>query len=47
LRTDRPRVFGGGLRRPKHGGRGSVVAGTVTAIGAKVADLGPGDEVFG
>jgi NADPH:quinone reductase-like Zn-dependent oxidoreductase len=36
-----------GLRRPKHGARGTEVAGTVTEVGARVADLRPGDEVFG
>jgi NADPH:quinone reductase-like Zn-dependent oxidoreductase len=37
----------GGLRRPKHGVRGTEVAGTVAEVGAKVADLRPGGEVFG
>lgn len=36
-----------GLRRPKHGVRGSDVAGTVMAVGSTVSDLQPGDEVFG
>jgi NADPH:quinone reductase-like Zn-dependent oxidoreductase len=36
-----------GLRRPKHGVRGTEVAGTIGEVGAKVADLRPGDEVFG
>src|SRR5262249_26436085 len=36
-----------GLRRPRHGIRGTEVAGTVTATGARVAGLRPGDEVFG
>jgi NADPH:quinone reductase-like Zn-dependent oxidoreductase len=36
-----------GLRRPRHGVRGTEVAGTVTEVGARVADLRPGDEVFG
>ncbi len=36
-----------GLRRPRHGVRGSDVAGTVTEVGANVTDLRPGDEVFG
>ncbi len=40
------RLFGG-LRRPRHGVRGVDVAGTITQVGAKVTDLGPGDEVFG
>jgi NADPH:quinone reductase-like Zn-dependent oxidoreductase len=36
-----------GLRRPKVRVRGWDVAGTVEAIGAKVADFQPGDEVMG
>jgi NADPH:quinone reductase-like Zn-dependent oxidoreductase len=36
-----------GLRRPKHSVRGTDVAGTVSEVGARVADLRPGDEVFG
>lgn len=40
------RLFAG-LRRPRHGVRGTEVAGTVAEVGAKVADLRPGDEVFG
>jgi NADPH:quinone reductase-like Zn-dependent oxidoreductase len=36
-----------GLRRPRHGVRGTEVAGTVTEVGAKVADPHPGDKVFG
>ena len=36
-----------GLRRPKHPVRGSDVAGTVEAVGQRVTDLQPGDEVFG
>ncbi len=36
-----------GLRRPRHSVRGTEVAGTVTEVGARVADLRPGDEVFG
>jgi NADPH:quinone reductase-like Zn-dependent oxidoreductase len=36
-----------GLRRPKHRVRGTDIAGTVTEVGARVADLRPGDEVFG
>ena len=36
-----------GLRRPKHGVRGTEVAGMVTEAGARVTDLRPGDEVFG
>jgi len=40
------RLFAG-LRRPKHPVRGADVAGTVTAVGSRVTDLRPGDEVFG
>jgi NADPH:quinone reductase-like Zn-dependent oxidoreductase len=40
------RLFAG-LRRPRHGVRGTEVAGTVAEVGAKVTDLRPGDEVFG
>jgi NADPH:quinone reductase-like Zn-dependent oxidoreductase len=36
-----------GLRRPKLGVRGTDVAGTVEAIGAKVTRLSVGDDVFG
>jgi NADPH:quinone reductase-like Zn-dependent oxidoreductase len=36
-----------GLRRPKHLVRGSDVAGVVEAVGARVADFQPGDEVLG
>ena len=36
-----------GLRRPRQGVRGGEVAGVVAAVGANVADLRPGDEVFG
>ena len=36
-----------GLRRPRNGVRGSDVAGTVAAVGAKVTRLRVGDEVFG
>ncbi len=36
-----------GLRRPKSRVAGHEMAGTVEAVGAKVTDLQPGDEVFG
>jgi NADPH:quinone reductase-like Zn-dependent oxidoreductase len=36
-----------GLRRPKHPIGGSDVAGIVEAVGARVTDLQPGDEVLG
>jgi NADPH:quinone reductase-like Zn-dependent oxidoreductase len=36
-----------GLRRPKSPVRGSDVAGVVEAVGGKVTDFQPGDEVFG
>jgi len=36
-----------GLRRPRHGGRGVDLAGTVTEVGTNVTDLHPGDEVYG
>jgi len=36
-----------GLRRPKRPVRGSDVAGVVQAVGARVRDLAPGDEVLG
>jgi NADPH:quinone reductase-like Zn-dependent oxidoreductase len=41
------RAAGFGLRRPKYANPGRSVAGTVEAVGAKVHDLAPGDEVFG
>jgi NADPH:quinone reductase-like Zn-dependent oxidoreductase len=36
-----------GLRRPRHPVRGSDVAGTVEAVGPRVTDFQPGDEVLG
>lgn len=36
-----------GLRRPKRAVRGSDVAGAVEAVGGRVTDLLPGDEVLG
>jgi NADPH:quinone reductase-like Zn-dependent oxidoreductase len=41
----RPSV--GGLLRPKHHIPGSCMAGRVEAVGAQVANLRPGDEVYG
>jgi NADPH:quinone reductase-like Zn-dependent oxidoreductase len=39
--------LGSGLRRPAHPIRGSDVAGVVQAVGPRVADLQPGDQVLG
>jgi NADPH:quinone reductase-like Zn-dependent oxidoreductase len=36
-----------GLRRPRHPVRGSDLSGVVHAVGQRVTDLAPGDEVFG
>ena len=40
------RLFVGGLLRPGHPILGSDIAGTVEAVGVKVARLEPGDDVF-
>ena len=45
--TGYARLFGGGILRPKDPRVGRDVAGSVEAIGAKVARFRPGDEVFG
>ena len=49
MATGKPHVMrlGYGLRRPRKGLRGTDVAGTVEAVGAKVTQFQPGDEVFG
>ena len=39
--------LGEGFRRPKHDVLGTDVAGEVEAVGSSVAELRPGDEVFG
>ena len=39
--------LGSGLRRPKRPVRGSDIAGVVEAVGGRVTDLVPGDEVLG
>lgn len=42
-----PARAGNGLRRPRSTAVGGDLAGRVEAVGAHVADLAPGDEVFG
>src|SRR5262249_36818282 len=41
------RIFGRGLRQPKDKALGVDIAGRVEAVGAKVLQFLPGDEVFG
>jgi NADPH:quinone reductase-like Zn-dependent oxidoreductase len=41
------RLMGSGVRRPQKVVPGTDIAGVVESVGANVADLGPGDEVFG
>ena len=41
------RVMGFGLRRPKAANPGRSMAGTIESVGQDVADLKPGDEVYG
>lgn len=41
------RVFGGGIRRPKHSAIGGDLAGRVEAVGRDVKEFQAGDEVFG
>ena len=47
--TGRPSLvrLAGGLRKPKQVALGTDFAGTVEAVGGKVTDFEPGDEVFG
>src|SRR5262245_58644884 len=40
------RLMGGGLREPKNTRIGADLAGRVEAVGAKVTQFRPGDEVF-
>src|SRR5215471_2780618 len=41
------RLFSGGLREPKDKSIGGDFAGRVEAVGAKVKQVQPGDDVFG
>jgi NADPH:quinone reductase-like Zn-dependent oxidoreductase len=41
------RLLTGGLRKPKNTSMGVDVAGTIEAVGSKVSEFQPGDEVFG
>src|SRR5262245_61520110 len=41
------RMFGQGIREPKNRSIGGDLAGHVEAVGAKVKQFRPGDEVFG
>ena len=41
------RFMGGGLLKPKHNILGADVAGRVEAVGSKVTQFRPGDDVFG
>jgi NADPH:quinone reductase-like Zn-dependent oxidoreductase len=50
LMTGQPnlmRIMGFGLRRPKQSNPGRSLAGTVEAVGAKVTEFEPGDEIYG
>ncbi len=41
------RIMGFGLRRPKQSNPGRSLAGTVEAVGAKVTEFEPGDDIYG
>jgi NADPH:quinone reductase-like Zn-dependent oxidoreductase len=41
------RIMGFGLRRPKQPNPGRSLAGTVEAVGEKVTEFEPGDEIYG